>query len=313
MEELIAGVDEAGRGPLAGPVVAAAVILPISHKIKGLRDSKKISKNKREKLCEIIMEIAISVGVGEVDEKVIDTINIRQATFKAMQIALSKLSPQPNRALIDGEKLPNQIIPNVGIIGGDNIEDSIKAASIVAKVTRDRIMKEYSIIFPEYGFEKHNGYGTKYHINALDQYKATPFHRRSYKPVKVRMPTFNWLIKNNRIQWLGEKVGILFLKKKGMRIHSINTDCSPEKNINVIAKEKNMLVCINILTEIFVNKSNIDTDFILNEAKLLKLSYLNQLSKVFSETDKVRFDYIIVTLKKKEEPNIQYLKDIKHI
>ena len=215
--------------------------------------------------------------------------------------------------MIDGEKLPNQKIPNVGIIGGDNIEDSIKAASIVAKVTRDKIMKEYSIIFPEYGFEKHNGYGTKYHINALDQYKSTPFHRKSYKPVTVRMPTFSWLIKNNRIQWLGEKVAFLFLKKKGMRICNINADCSPEKNINVIAKDKNILVCINILTEIFVNKTNIDTDFLINEAKLLKLSYLSQLSKIFSETDKVRFDFIIVTLKKKEEPNIQYLKNIRHI
>ena len=197
---LIAGVDEAGRGPLAGPVVAAAVILPEDHMIKGLRDSKKLSKSKRESLFPIIQEQAIGVGIGQVDVNTIDEINIREATLKAMQIALGNLPKRPDRALIDGHPLKNQIIPNEGIIGGDDLIDSIKAASIIAKVTRDKIMEDYGRIFPEYGFEKHNGYGTKVHINALDTHRATPIHRRSFKPVKYKMPTITWLSEQKLIK-----------------------------------------------------------------------------------------------------------------
>ena len=132
--EIIAGVDEVGRGPLAGPVVAAAVILPDNHTIVGLRDSKKLSKIKREKLFPIIQDQALGIGIGEVDVKTIDKINIREATFKAMQIALGKLPIRPTKALIDGHPLKSQIIPNEGIIGGDDLVDSIKAASIIAEI-----------------------------------------------------------------------------------------------------------------------------------------------------------------------------------
>ena len=201
---IIAGVDEVGRGPLAGPVVAAAVILPKDHTIEGLRDSKKISKKRRESLFPLIYEQAIDIGTGEIDVKTIDKINIREATFKAMKMALDDLSTIPDRALIDGHPLNDQSIPNEGIIGGDDKVDSIKAASIIAKVTRDRIMKEYSIIFPEYGFENHSGYGTKIHIEALEKYRATPIHRRSFKPVKNLMPTFKWLVDHDRISWMGK-------------------------------------------------------------------------------------------------------------
>ena len=145
-KEFIAGVDEAGRGPLAGPVVAAAVILDDNHGITGLRDSKKLSQKKRELLYDAIFEKAASIGIGKVDVKTIDRINIREATFKAMQIALGRLSIKPAKALIDGYALNNQVIPNEGVIGGDDLVDSIKAASIIAKVTRDRLMMELSLI-----------------------------------------------------------------------------------------------------------------------------------------------------------------------
>ena len=178
--DLIAGVDEAGRGPLAGPVVAAAVILPKNHNIHGLKDSKKLSKKKREELYTLITEKAISVGIGEIDEKTIDKINIRQATFKAMRIALGKLTPRPDKALIDGEQLPNQIIPNIGLIGGDNIEDSIKAASIVAKVTRDRMITKLGKKFNGYFWHKNFGYGTKQHLKAIKDLGITRHHRKKF-------------------------------------------------------------------------------------------------------------------------------------
>ena len=130
-----------------------------------------------------------------------------------MKNALEQLDPKPERALIDGESLKDYYIPNEGIVGGDDTIDSIKAASIIAKVTRDNIMKEYSLIFPEYGFENNSGYGTKFHMEALEKYKATPIHRKSFKPVTSQMPTFDWLIENKRIDWIGIKLAALYLKK----------------------------------------------------------------------------------------------------
>tara|TARA_Y100001970_G_C14196013_1_gene838157 strand:- start:308 stop:1243 length:936 start_codon:yes stop_codon:yes gene_type:complete len=307
--DLIAGVDEAGRGPLAGPVVAAAVILPKNHNINGLKDSKKLSKKKREELYPLITEKAISVGIGEIDEKTIDKINIRQATFKAMQIALGKLTPRPDKALIDGEKLPNQIIPNIGIIGGDNIEDSIKAASIIAKVTRDRIMKEYSIIFPEYGFENHSGYGTKKHIDALDQFRSSPIHRQSFRPVKIRLASFKWLKEKNKMKWLGEKLAALYIKRRGMQIVGLNNDFHQSK-INIHAMEGNIHVLINVLTQIVVENSIIDDSILHNQSKTIRKTYSTFIEKMTILKKPIRFDFIVVSLKSKGQPNYQYFKDI---
>ena len=245
---ITAGVDEVGRGPLAGPVVAAAVILPEEHTIEGLRDSKKLSKKKRESLFPLIYEQAIGVGVGQVDVKTIDKINIREATFKAMQIALNDLSTVPDKALIDGHPLNNQVIPNEGIIGGDDKVDSIKAASIIAKVTRDRIMDAYSIIFPEYGFENNSGYGTKKHIDALEYYRATPIHRRSFKPVKDLMPTFKWLEENNRIGWIGKKLAALYIKNNGLDIIKLDMINESTGHIDIIAKENDHFIFIDVNT-----------------------------------------------------------------
>ena len=176
----ICGIDEVGRGPLAGPVVAGAVILPQDCSILYLNDSKQLSAKKRDELYDVIMENAIAVGIGMASPKRIDEINILQATYEAMREAISKLSIVPQILLNDAVTIPQVTIPQVPIIKGDAKSVSIAAASIVAKVTRDRMMVEYDKVMPEYGFASNKGYGSAAHIDALKKYGATPIHRRSF-------------------------------------------------------------------------------------------------------------------------------------
>lgn len=176
----ICGIDEAGRGPLAGPVVAGAVILDPEKEILFLNDSKKLSEKRREQLYEEIINSSIAYGIGVVDVNTIDSINILNATYEAMRIAVSGLNISPDILLIDAVKLPDIDIEQVPIIKGDAKSVSIAAASILAKVTRDRIMKEYAKLYPEYGFEKHKGYGTSFHIEKIKQLGATPIHRKTF-------------------------------------------------------------------------------------------------------------------------------------
>ena len=182
--KLIAGVDEAGRGPLAGPVVAAAVIFTSTKKIKGLKDSKKLSPSTRERLYQEILDIATSVGVGIVSEQVIDEFNILNATLLAMHEAIQRLSATPDHILIDGKKILQWLaITQTAVPYGDNISATIAAASIVAKVTRDRIMNRLSNIYPGYGFSRHKGYGTAEHIKILKRRGPLPIHRKTFQPV----------------------------------------------------------------------------------------------------------------------------------
>lgn len=177
----VCGIDEVGRGPLAGPVVAGAVILPKDCKILYLNDSKKLSAKKREELYDVIMEQAVSVGIGYNSPERIDEINILNATYEAMREAVSKLSVKPDVLLNDAVTIPGiNDIKQVPIIKGDAKSVSIAAASIVAKVTRDRLMVEYSKQYPEYGFDSNKGYGTAEHIEALKKYGKTPIHRNSF-------------------------------------------------------------------------------------------------------------------------------------
>ena len=176
----ICGIDEVGRGPFAGPVVAGAVILPKDCDILYINDSKKLSEKVREKLYEEIKEKAVSAAVGIVEPARIDEINILQATYEAMRIAISKLDPKPDLLLNDAVTIPGVDIRQVPIIKGDAKSISIGAASIFAKVTRDRLMMEYDQMYPEYGFAKNVGYGTAEHIAALKKYGPTPIHRRSF-------------------------------------------------------------------------------------------------------------------------------------
>ena len=176
----VCGIDEAGRGPLAGPVVAAAVILPKDEKILFVNDSKKLSEKKREALFEEIKTKAVSYGIGIVDHNIIDEMNILQATYEAMRIAVSKLNPEPDVCLNDAVTIPDLNRLQVPIIKGDAKSVSIAAASILAKVTRDRLMKGLAEDYPEYGFEKHKGYGTKAHMEAIRQYGPSPVHRKTF-------------------------------------------------------------------------------------------------------------------------------------
>ena len=181
--DLIAGVDEVGRGPLAGPVVAAAVILPKACKIPGLNDSKKIPKSKHKAIYEAVLQNAIAIGIGVKDNQVIDQVNIYEATKLAMMEAIGQLDPQPQHLLIDAMKL-DLPISQTSIIKGDANSLSIAAASIVAKVTRDQMMEEFDREYPGYDFAKNAGYGTANHLAGLDQLGVTPIHRRSFEPVK---------------------------------------------------------------------------------------------------------------------------------
>lgn len=188
---LIAGVDEAGRGPLAGPVVAAAVILPKNYKLDGLNDSKQLTEKKREEYFKVLEKEALSIGVGIISSQEIDEINILEASRKAMYVALNNLDLTPEYILSDAMSLNDIDIPSRPIIHGDALSLSIAAASVIAKVTRDHIMYEIDLKYPEYNFKKHKGYPTKEHLEVLKKYGVMEEYRKSYKPVKQIMEELN--------------------------------------------------------------------------------------------------------------------------
>lgn len=188
----IAGVDEAGRGPLAGPVVAAAVILPpewvgngLPAELEGLNDSKQLTESQREAFFEALTAgVGVCYGIGAVDAGTIDAVNILQATHRAMELALARLQPQPDHALVDGRRVASLALPQTALVKGDARSFSIAAASVLAKVTRDRWMLEFDRAFPGYGFAEHKGYGTAQHLAALSRHGPCPIHRRSFAPLK---------------------------------------------------------------------------------------------------------------------------------
>ncbi len=191
--KIVAGVDEAGRGPLAGPVVAAAVTLPAGIPLEefgGLDDSKALSEAQRERIYDRILALCPSVGVGVADEGEIDRINILQATLQAMRRALEQLIPKPDLVLVDGLQVPVTDAPAQALVKGDSRSASIAAASIVAKVTRDRMMERFHLEYPRYRFDRHKGYGSGLHLAALKVFGPCPLHRRSYSPVARAMHPF---------------------------------------------------------------------------------------------------------------------------
>ena len=280
----IVGIDEAGRGPLAGPVVAVALNWGDKPLIDGVNDSKKISEKKREIYFNQIIGKAKDIGIGIVEEKEIDKINILQATYLAMKKAIGNLKIKPDLLLIDGNKADIKHIKQKNIIKGDSLSYSIAAASIIAKVTRDRIMLQYDIIFPEYGFAKHKGYGTKFHLNAIYENYSTPIHRKSFNPIKYYLPNIKFykdrnlleilgkqliavnLIKNNfRIILFNEKYDIIYINDKVMIINEIDT-IYHNQIINSISKQ---------------NKANFSSDY----KDLLINHKLENITKI--RTDKV--------------------------
>jgi len=182
---IIAGVDEVGRGPLAGPVVTAAVILPANYDLPGLTDSKKLTKKKREVLSAAIREQALAWAFGEANIEEIDRLNILHSTMLAMQRAVANLQTKPELVLVDGNRAPDFGIQAKAVIGGDGLEPAISAASIIAKVARDKLMADYAQQYPHYGFERNSGYPTKQHRDALLEHGPTPIHRRSFGPVQA--------------------------------------------------------------------------------------------------------------------------------
>jgi ribonuclease HII len=191
----VAGVDEAGRGPLAGPVVAAAAILPsqwaqssLPRELAGLNDSKQLTAAQREKFFDFITNCGeVQFSIAQIDAAQIDEINILQATHRAMNAALAKLNPQPQHALVDGRAVKTMRVPQTAIVKGDARSYSIAAASVLAKVTRDRLMLEFHAQFPEYGFAEHKGYGTAKHLAAIAQFGASPIHRMTFAPLKTKL------------------------------------------------------------------------------------------------------------------------------
>ena len=306
---IIAGVDEAGRGPLAGPVVAAAVILPNSYNLEGLDDSKKVTPKKRSQLFVEIQHQATAIGVGVVAAADIDKTNILQATQQAMKMALGRLKPRPDQAVIDGYALPTQIIPNKGVIKGDQTVDVIKAASIIAKVTRDNMMEQYDIIFPVYGFKKHKGYGTREHMDKLRLNKACAIHRKSFKPVAAAMPTLSWLRKEGRIGQWGEQVAAVYLIESGYEILTMNLRCDPYGEIDIIAEKDGIIIFVEVKT---YSKKQLGTPAQkINQNKLKKLEAAINKYTVDMQVEKdISLDVICVYLQPLA-PKFKHFKGIR--
>ena len=280
----IVGIDEAGRGPLAGPVVAVALNWGDKPLIDGVNDSKKISEKKREIYFNQIIGKAKDIGIGIVEEKEIDKINILQATYLAMKKAIGNLKIKPDLLLIDGNKADIKHIKQKNIIKGDSLSYSIAAASIIAKVTRDRIMLQYDIIFPKYGFAKHKGYGTKFHLNAIYENYSTPIHRKSFNPIKYYLPNIKFYKDRNLLEILGKQLIAVNLIKNNFRIILFN-----EKYDIIYINDKVMIInqidiiyhnqIINSISK--QNKANFSNDY-----KDLLINYkLENLTNI--RTDKV--------------------------
>lgn len=235
--ELVAGIDEAGRGPLAGPVAAAAVILPKGCKIEGVDDSKKLSAKKREELYDVILEKAVTYGIGIVSNERIDEINILQATYEAMRQALAQLEPQPDYILADAVTIPQVKTPQKGIVKGDAKSMSIGAASIVAKVCRDRMMEAYDEVYPGYGFAANKGYGAPEHLEGIRRQGITPIHRRTFVRNFLPQQGENPTEKGNRSEVLAAKQ----MRRMGYEILERNYRAVGGE-IDIIAKKDTYIV-----------------------------------------------------------------------
>ncbi|MFQ6610016.1 MAG: ribonuclease HII [Fidelibacterota bacterium] len=303
---ILCGIDEAGRGPLAGPVVAAAVILPQNIKIPGVDDSKKINPQKREKLFHIILNKSITTGVGIVHEREIDNINILNATHKAMTEALSNLTVDPDLVLVDGlpAPIPHRNVKN--IIKGDSKSLSIACASIVAKVTRDKMMKNYDIIFPDYGFSTNMGYGTKKHIRAIKDHWATPIHRKSFSPVKDFLPGFEHFQNRKWLGNLGEQYAAAGLVKLGYDILEMNYSIQGIGEIDIIHQENDNIVFSEVKTNLFKRRNSP-----LNRINKNKRDRILKTASIYLEkigfSGHQRFDVISVQFSG-EKPTIKRIK-----
>ncbi len=295
--DLLCGVDEAGRGPLAGDVYAAAVILPLDCEIDGINDSKKLTAKKRELLYTEIMAKAISVGVGIATVKEIDELNILQATFLAMQRAVSNMAIKPKLILVDGNRNPNLAIHSRLVVKGDAISANIAAASIIAKVARDNYMQQLDKQYPQYQFCKHKGYGTPLHYEKILQYGVSDIHRKSFLK--------NLDEKSVNVGKLGEDTAIKFLASNGYLILQRNFSCSYGE-IDILAKKDNILSIVEVKTR---NKKG-------TAALAVTISKQKKIIKTYQYYEKEnmtklqpRFDVIEVYINKNSVENINFIEN----
>lgn len=275
----IAGIDEAGRGPLAGPVVSASVIMPENINLPEVNDSKKLSEKKRERLFGEIFISAIAIGIGIVHESEIDEDNILQATYKTMRKSLGNLSVKPEVILVDGNKADIKHFMQENIVNGDQKSLSIAAASIISKVTRDRIMKQYDLVFPNYAFGKHKGYGTKQHIEAIKFNKATPIHRKTFNPVPKYLPTIAFYKQNKLVDTLGVQLVACKMIRLNSTILEINYNLSDLRKVDIISIEKNIIKFTNVKTFTFNDNKEAEafnfSDSDSGKEQELALSFMN--------------------------------------
>ncbi|MBO8131908.1 MAG: ribonuclease HII [Candidatus Marinimicrobia bacterium] len=296
----IAGVDEAGRGPLAGPVVAAAVVFDHDEYIEGVNDSKKLNPKRREELFEEITTKALTYGIGVVDNNEIDRINILQATHKAMRKALGSLKLKIDYIIVDGYGLPEKIYPQKAIHGGDKLSFTIASASILAKVFRDRLMREYDKIFPEYGFGKHMGYGTKEHIEAIKKHNPSPIHRKSFSRVKEYL---NNIYKNNKtIGKYGEQLAVKYLFDKGFNIIKRNYRVGTLGEIDIIAQKDECIYFVEVKTQLSDRFG--PAEFRVDEIKQSQIAKIAEqflFEQRYKTNLDVKFSVIAIDLKNKIE------------
>jgi len=293
----MAGVDEAGRGPLAGPVVASAVILNSKELPQGLRDSKKLSEKRRQTLAAEIKAKAVAIGVGIVHEQDIDRNNILQATFQAMRLAIADLDARIDHVQVDGNhQIPDLGIPQECIVGGDDLIPEISAASIIAKTTRDAMMVSYDILFPEYGFKSHKGYGSRKHIESLRETGRSPVHRRSFRPVsECPNKHYQYYRQTSAYGRMGELFGGMYLIRKGYQLLEHSYHAGRDGELDLIAVLNDEIVFVEVKS--FAGNS--DDDVALERVTTEKQQQIARLAQRYLESQEMeapsyRFDIITV-------------------
>lgn len=306
-KQFIAGIDEAGRGPLAGPVVAAAVVLNQDNIPEGINDSKKLSSSKREYLFAEIKDSCLSYGIGKVWQDEIDKSDILRSTHKAMRMAIGSLNGTPDYLLVDGRGLPEKIIPQKAIVSGDSLSASIAAASIMAKVTRDRIMLEVAKIYPEYEFEKHKGYGTANHIRIIENIGSSPIHRHSFrrvKGIKIKLDTSN----KKEIGNYGERLAALELIKEGYKILERNYWADRENELDIIAGKNDTIVFVEVKTKMHGDFGEPETWITENKKNQIASAANYYINTNNPDAGEYRFDVMALNINSKT-PLINHITD----
>ena len=309
--KIIAGVDEAGRGPLAGPVVASAVILDPNNGIEGLRDSKKLSEKRRKILAIEIRAKAIAIGVGIVHEQDIDRSNILQGTFEAMRRAVADLGQVPTEVQVDGNfTIPELLINQIAIVGGDDKVAEISAASIIAKTTRDAMMISYDILFPDYGFKSHKGYGSAKHMETLREKGRCPIHRRSFRPVNsCKNQNYLYFGQPNHYGHMGELIAGMFLIRNGYKLLDHSYHASRGGEVDLIATLQDEIIFIEVKS--FAGQA--DDTIALERVTPAKQKQIARIAEIYLryreiEEAECRFDIITVNFSG-PKPIIQHYPD----